>query len=165
MKKMFLAAAAASVMISSAAMAAWHIDADGYGFVGKGDVQLALNYNNAQLQQNAESLSFTYEDTATYEIVCEKENRRNTVTKHFQRTRTINATVDYEARRGAKGEGQVNGFNLTGWVGSPALSGSPLVCPTNNDPNDSPGDFTLISGPTLISSTGGQLKVNGVTIL
>ena len=34
------------------------------GFVGKGDVQLALGYNNSQMQKNAGSLLFTYAQAA-----------------------------------------------------------------------------------------------------
>src|SRR5919199_5346652 len=35
------------------------------GFVGKGDVQLALGYNNTQMQKNAGNLHFTYTQPAT----------------------------------------------------------------------------------------------------
>jgi hypothetical protein len=34
--------------------------------VGKGDVQLAFGWNNAQAQQNAQALSFTYNTAETY---------------------------------------------------------------------------------------------------
>ena len=35
------------------------------GFAGKGDVQLALGYNNTQMQKNAGSLAFTYSQPAS----------------------------------------------------------------------------------------------------
>ena len=43
--------------------------ATGKGFVGKGDVQNVLGWNNATLQQKASSAVFTYVKTDTYEVV------------------------------------------------------------------------------------------------
>src|SRR5919204_5026419 len=38
------------------------------GFVGKGDVQRTLGYNNAQMQANAGKLSFTYSQPAAQSL-------------------------------------------------------------------------------------------------
>ncbi|HSK25425.1 MAG TPA: hypothetical protein VK894_00765, partial [Jiangellales bacterium] len=63
-----LLASAALVLSGGVAQAAVTFDAaTGEGFVGKGDVQLALGYNNKQLQDNAGSLEFA----AVSEVVTE----------------------------------------------------------------------------------------------
>jgi hypothetical protein len=41
------------------------LDADGTGFVGKGDVQTALGWNNQKLQSNATKLAFTTVQSAS----------------------------------------------------------------------------------------------------
>ncbi|ALC89376.1 hypothetical protein AM500_05950 [Bacillus sp. FJAT-18017] len=40
----------------------------GTGFVGKGDVQTVLGWNNSQLQAGAGGLKFTYVTVDTYEV-------------------------------------------------------------------------------------------------
>ena len=58
MKKMLLAAAAATVFISAAALASVTFDPNtGTGFVGKGDIQVPMGWNNKQLQNNAGGVS------------------------------------------------------------------------------------------------------------
>ena len=63
MKVALVAAATTAIAIgsSTAAQASVSIDATGKGFVGKGDVQTALGYNNSTLQKavDAKSLVFT----------------------------------------------------------------------------------------------------------
>jgi hypothetical protein len=54
-----------ALLAASPANAAVTFDpATGTGFVGKGDVQTALKYNNTQLQKNASSLLFTSQQAA-----------------------------------------------------------------------------------------------------
>ena len=57
-----------AIGVASAAQASVTIDADGKGFVGKGDVQTALGYNNSQMQANAGSLRFTTSQDATQTV-------------------------------------------------------------------------------------------------
>src|SRR5688572_19435502 len=52
----------------SAAHASVTMDDTGHGFVGKGDVQTALGYNNAQLQANAGTLTFSASQDATQPV-------------------------------------------------------------------------------------------------
>ncbi|MGY4645795.1 hypothetical protein [Cellulomonas sp. URHB0016] len=54
---------------AGAAQASVTLDAaSGAGFVGKGDVQTALGWNNAVLQKNAESLTFTSRQAAAQSV-------------------------------------------------------------------------------------------------
>lgn len=56
---------------TTAAYAAVTFDEEtGTGFVGKGDVQEAFGWNNAQLQQSAGDVEFVVKSTAEYDFDC-----------------------------------------------------------------------------------------------
>ena len=63
-----IAAIATPLAFASSANAAVTVDGDGIGFIGKGDVQTALGYNNAQMQANATKLTFTTSQDATQAV-------------------------------------------------------------------------------------------------
>ncbi|MGG0177502.1 hypothetical protein [Gottfriedia acidiceleris] len=103
------------VATSGAHAAVTFDSAAGTGFVGKGDVQLAFNWNNAALQKNASALTFTYEAKDTYVVTEYWETLTGgkqpkivtheiTVPKHA----SVSADVAYDARKA----NQINGFNL-----------------------------------------------------
>jgi hypothetical protein len=132
--------------------------ATGTGFVGKGDIQLPFGWNNATLQANASSLTFTYQSSATYEAVCEwttGEGTRGQRTHDVTHTKTsvVNDTISYDART----HKQVDGFFLTGY-GSVTEGGEPVPevggpCPGN------PGTDGVWVSVVLLNSTGGGLWV------
>jgi hypothetical protein len=107
----------------------------GTGFVGKGDVQTALGLNNAQMQEKAPYLVFTYVTTDTYEVVnaWASGNVDNPVSLNYHTATVttsvgVNATVVYDSRKNS--QGQVTGFNLTGF-GVKVVDGEmPVVSPT-----------------------------------
>lgn len=124
MNKQLLTAIALASMTAAALAAVTFNPADGTGFVGKGDVQDAFAWNNAQLQSNAAGVTFTYTATDTYAFTCEwwtgpTRNR----TQHFrdhQRSIDVTGTVAHDTRwSGGGGRGnstpQVTGFALTGF--------------------------------------------------
>lgn len=147
---------------TSAAAAVTFDPATGEGFVGKGDVQLALDLNNAQLQAQANTIAgeFTYDATTVTEVAWECTNSRNENIQERSRTTTTETSgvVGAVTRDGKK---QVTGFILTGYGSSsesrttdgPALNS----CPTNWVLTTSAG------APEQISSTGG-LFVRGVAL-
>lgn len=169
MKKMFLAAAAATALISTAAVAAVTFDAEtGTGFVGKGDVQLALNLNNKQMQAQASSLSFSYSDTAEYDVYCSKtlSNKKETWTMYhtYDRDRSVSGQVAYDPRV----RNQVTGFNLTGYAGAVTITGDPAVCPGgwDADPETAAENGAEAgSNVVLVGASGGTLKVNGIALV
>jgi hypothetical protein len=154
MKKALITLAAAAV--ATAALAAVTFDpTTGTGFVGKGDVQLAFGWNNAQLQRNASGITFTYNVQDTYDAECywETTTGRGTIIVHdivVPKHVSVNANIAYDARVRT----QITGFNLNGF-GTVVTDGTvPVVggaCPGNN-----PGTVTNV---TLTSSQGG-LYVN-----
>jgi hypothetical protein len=145
MKKHFalLSAAAMLVVGSGAASAQTTV------LVGKGEVQTALGWNNAQLQSNANNLTWSYMEESTVELVCQRENRNNTVTQTRTGSRTVSATVDYSTR----GNRQVTGFVLQ--IGELIVSGSEPACPAAED-------WEEVSREEVSSSDG--LTVNGVPL-
>jgi hypothetical protein len=117
---MKLRKAAFAICIAAAASAVYATvtfdPATGTGFVGKGDVQLVLGWNNAVLQQNALKLSFGYQVQDKYDATCEWSTTTGNgkVIYHdvtVKKSVKINDTVAYDART----HKQVDGFNLTGF--------------------------------------------------
>ncbi len=101
-------------VLAGSAFAAVTIDpVAGTGFVGKGDVQTALGWNNAELQKKAEELNFTYSTTTTYAVTVswitgEGTKGENTHYVEHKRDSSVNASVAYESRT----KKQVTGFIL-----------------------------------------------------
>jgi hypothetical protein len=108
--------------------------ANGTGFVGKGDVQLALGLNNAQMQAQASSLVFTYVKTDTYEVVnaWATGNVDNPVSlnSHTATVTTVIGVTDTLAFDPRKGPKQYTGFNLTGLGTEVTDAPIPVVSPT-----------------------------------
>jgi hypothetical protein len=137
MKIARIAAAAALFAVAAFANAAVTFDpATGTGFVGKGDVQLAFGWNNAQLQSNASGVSFSYQLRQDYVAVCtwttgegtrgEKEHNVSHTEKY-----SVVGSISYDARV----RNQITGFILTGIVGTASSIGTAPVyggpCPGN----------------------------------
>jgi hypothetical protein len=157
------AAFAASLALASPAAAAVTFDsATGTGFVGKGDVQLAFNWNNAGLQKNASGVSFNYSSTDSYEAVCTFTTGEGTRGERIhniehKKSTGVSSTITYDARV----RNQITGFNLTG-LGTTTTTGGevPVVgaaCPGN------PGTDGTWSSVALTGSTGGLFAVYGTT--
>lgn len=127
MKKLLWAAAAATAFISTAALASVSFDpSTGYGFVGKGDVQLAFGWNNKAAQDNAGAVSFTYNAKDTYDVECEwttvtgGPNSKTivhdiTVPRHV----SVSSSIVSDPRK----TGQYTGYNLTG-LANPVVEGT-----------------------------------------
>lgn len=166
MRKFLYAAAAATALFSTAAMATVTFDPDtGTGFVGKGDVQLAFGWNNAAAQTNGRSVTFTYNVTATYDVECEWYTTAGPNTIHHDitipRHVSVNDTIQYDART----HKQIDGYILIGF-GSEQDDGTiPEVgdtCPGHSDE----GTVTNVT-PTSSSGDGDGLFVNwnGLSVL
>lgn len=154
--------------MASLAMATVTFDPDtGYGFVGKGDIQLAFGWNNQQTQINTAqvgSLAFTEVKQVTYSAVCSwvtGEGTRGQKTHTINQTKTtvLNAAVSYDNRKMT----QITGYNLTG-LGAMTVSGDPL--PIVGDPCIGEGTgatYTSVSSGPVSSSTGLFVTYSGTT--
>lgn len=113
----FAAAAAAAVLTARPALATVTFDpATGTGFVGKGDVQTAFDWNNQQLQSKAAGVTLAYDTTTHYSATCEwvtgagtKGQKTHDIT--LSRHSGVNSTVAYDARV----KTQITGVTLKGF--------------------------------------------------
>ncbi|WP_066310410.1 hypothetical protein [Bacillus sp. FJAT-29814] len=164
MKKIFSGLAAGALtlgILASSAFAAVTFDpTTGTGFVGKGDVQTALGYNNAKMQAEAKNLVFTYKSQDTYAITVTWTTGEGTKGEqtHYvthERSSTVNSGVSYDPRKA----NQYTGFILTGLENTSETGGA---IPKVGDVF--PGNSGhVVEEVQLISTTGG-LYVNGVAI-
>jgi hypothetical protein len=133
----------------------------GVGFVGKGDVQLALGLNNKQLQDQAASLEFTFNSEVVSEVSWTCTNSNNENTKVRERTTTI--TTEGIVSSIAREKNQITGFNLNGFTGTPTTSSTSEGNELNSCPGG-PWTLTTHAGAPEVISTDGGLKVNGVDL-
>ena len=162
MKKFITAAIIATFAISSPANAAVTFDAAvGTGFVGKGDVQLAFAWNNAQTTANAAGVSFTYNVQEAYKFDCTftvevgRDKVREPRTQNRGTSSAVNATLTREVRKNT--QGNITGYILNGFGTTAVTSGSAPV----DGGHCVGGQFNdgEISNVELVSSEGG-LYVN-----
>jgi hypothetical protein len=161
---------AACAAVTVTAYAAWTIDDDGFGFIGKGDVQTACGLkNNAALQQlvvnhlesGGELILFRLEETSSASWICEDDpdqagsgDRRD---QNKTRTQEIAGAPNGDPRKKA-GQQQFTGFDLNGWAGDPeeVIDGAPYIGFCDNSRRLKEG--SLVFG----ASTGGfQVSCNG----
>jgi hypothetical protein len=154
----------AGILAFSAAMSA-AVSFDpftGNGFVGKGDVQDAFGWNNAQLQANADGVTFTFESESQYAQSCMKDNARQTIYKDFKKSVEVDAAVSVQARKNP--QGMVTGFELLGFGGEVSNASVPddLCNPGNADPSgwvvDPSGVYPVVT--QIGGSSAGGLFVN-----
>jgi len=132
------AALGAGLLLAAAASAsAYTMDSTGVGWVGKGEVQSAYAWNNQAMQQNVSGVTFVYDASATYEVVCEFDNPGGHHVITQRKSTDVNATIGSEARKNSNGkDGPMTGWYLTGF-GTTTTSGGevPAVgdgCPGNS---------------------------------
>lgn len=162
-----VAAATSALAFAPSASASVVVDSQGHGFVGKGDVQVALGWNNKQLQDGAAGTVFTYRAQTVQESTWTCVNGHNANEQYRARTTTstVSGIASSVARETSKGkDGAVTGFRLTGLNGSETSQSStegPALgsCPNSNS------TFTvtdLVIGEPVVGSSG--LFANGVPL-
>jgi hypothetical protein len=115
--------------------------ATGTGFVGKGDVQSAFEWNDAGLQAHADGISFTFAVSATWNVPCVNNKARTPVFHVFKRHTSFDAGIVAHVARENPND-KVTGFILTGFDGSSSDNHN-LSCPGIWEAN---GEPTLVSG-------------------
>ena len=136
----------------------------GEGFVGKGDVQTAFGWNNAQLQKNAGGVTFTYNKTDKYDVTCEWDTTtggKDPKTIHHEVTNRKNSKVDAGVLFEARKNSQITGFNLNGFNNESNSQAIPAVgdsCPNGGD--------GIVTDVDSISSEGGLfVNYGGTSVL
>ncbi|MEZ0209271.1 MAG: hypothetical protein ACAH17_03800 [Candidatus Paceibacterota bacterium] len=140
--------AACAVLMAFAAIASVTFNpATGTGFAGKGDVQLAFAWNNAQLQKNLAGVTFKYVSTATYVADCTwmtgPDWKRKSHTIDRTTTNSVNGLVAFDARQ----RNQITGINLNGFDGVPVVTGGeiPVLGAVCIGEGTSLGTYTYVS--------------------
>lgn len=151
------------IMTATSVFAAWYVDADGYGFVGKGDVQLIYGWNNKALQDNASDVDFRISSVTETTWTCTKvvelgNGGENEIVQERTRTTTLQGLFVTVARENSKGkDGPVTGFYLNGFEGDPTfVTDGPAVgsCPAN------PSGFEYDNNAETVQVGGGGLQVS-----
>lgn len=101
----------AALTIGGAAAATVTVNGDGTGLVGKGDVQSAFGWNNAQFQRNAAAITFTLANELDEVQRCWQWQNGEIVGAWF-RYRTFDEDQLYTYR--VEKKHQISGFVLTG---------------------------------------------------
>ena len=163
-KLTILLAVAMTALVGASAAFAYTMDADGKGFVGKGEVQTVLGFNNKQMQAAHTAVTFNYVASTTYEFDCEWDTGTKNITHHVntkEATTQVNAAVASDSRK----TGQWTGWNLLGFSGGAA---NPVAEPTDADCGAEGNAMkTIVPGSVeLISSSGSLYAVhNGASYL
>jgi hypothetical protein len=164
MKKVTIMIAAAFLLLATSAFADVTFDpSNGTGFVGKGNVQLAFNWNNATLQSNAQAVTFTYIVTDTYNATAQWTTGDGTpgyATHSVTHTVStgVNDTVVGTTRNNKLSD--VTGFNLLGFGTTTTTGDVPVI---GQPAPGFPGTDAVYTDVTKVSSVGG-LYVNFVTL-
>ena len=156
-KKLAAAAAvgAGLVLAAGGSASAYTLDSAGVGWVGKGEVQSAYGWNNKTMQDNVGGVTFAYDSTATYEVVCEFDNLggHHVITNH--KTSGVNASLASDARNNSSGkQGPMTGWYLTGF-GSTTTTGAALPAVGDGCPGNS--NQGAITSVTQTGTGGGGL--------
>ncbi|MDZ4275871.1 MAG: hypothetical protein U0995_07525 [Erythrobacter sp.] len=160
MNKFSIMAATAAAMIATAAHAEVIFDAEtGTGFVGKGDVQLALGLNNKGLQDGTFAFAAVTETVTEVSWTCTNSNNENTQERARATTSSIQGVVSATARF----RNQITGFTLNGYDGSETSTTSTEGNPLNSCPSG-PWSLTTAAGEPEVVSRDSTLTVNGVPL-
>lgn len=154
---------AAALALATPASAAVTFDsATGTGFVGKGDIQLAFGWNNSQLQNHANGVSFAAisETVSEQSWVCTNTKNENIQERERTTTTSTSGMVSGIARDGKK---QVTGFNLLGYaaVTSTSTTDGPKLnsCPTGWTLTPA-ADSVVLSQTSVLNATHNGVTVN-----
>lgn len=155
LKSALLTAIATAALVSAPAFAEVDVDSTGNGWIGKGDVQLALDWNNHDLQANYGLLSFAINATTTTIWTCVHYNGAGKpVFNPRENIATGGGALLVDPRFNP--QNNVTGFFALGFVGggSSTSSGNALgSCPSGNG-------STVVPGSVSTTSTGGGLSVS-----
>jgi hypothetical protein len=154
-----IVASALVLTVVGTAVAAVTFNAEtGFGFAGKGDVQMTLNWNNKQLQDNATSVRIRATTVSGTEQswTCEKDNENTQV-----RNRTSETNVSGVFTVVARERNQITGFHLNGYTNrssSGLVTEGPALnsCPTFWTLTVPAGDGTPYTGDSVLEISGDE---------
>jgi hypothetical protein len=156
MKKVLRTSLAVAACLTAAVVAYAAVTFDpetGEGFVGKGDVQRVFDWNNKQLQDNADDVQFRASTVEEISWLC----RHNTNPMAADQERSITTTTEGLVDETARERNQITGFILNGY------DGDPMTETVGPDLHSCGAMRTYVtdSDETEILSSGVQVSING----
>ena len=168
MRKIIITAAAiAALVVPTAAMASVAVDTNGFGSVGKGDVQTALNLKNDAamqdlFQKDGIKFSAIVGYVSDYEMTCGPANTGATM--HRIITQPYRVAVEAKANTNNAGK-LTSGWDLTGnTVGQPFAIGGPATMVVTDCPAGSFPWMPVGAPKQSITGITGGLQVNGIAL-
>lgn len=140
----------------------------GIGSVGKGDVQDAFGWNNAELQQHASSVTFIYATKATYTVTCEWDTFTNGNKNHEVKTihhvvtdgLNLSSRATFSSATRTNRQGNVTGFELTGYSSVAPTGGD--VPSVGDEAFCNANDMGPLENPQTDSHTGSVVTAVGL---
>jgi hypothetical protein len=146
-------AIAATIVLTVGALAAVDVDFEtGEGFVGKGDVQTALGWNNPTLQRDADDLRFRINSVQETTWLCYHTENPNAADQERSTEVSIQGVLSHTERL----RNQITGFGIDGFDGDPIIDtdgGAVNSCPNPNR--------AYLEGSTETGDPSGGLQVSG----
>jgi hypothetical protein len=165
-----------ALAVPTAALASVNVDANGVGFVGKGDVQTALGYqNDAAFQADAKNITFSYGSDVTQMIADIKCSALNIMGPDDPFDTAHNVVGSTVTPHGADVTALTNGAGkVTGYTATGITSGTPTTTSTFSNWSTCPeGEHFMgwLNGPanafhweTTPGSSILQVSGNGKTV-
>lgn len=156
-----LLGAAAFSLVAAPASAEVSIDSEGFGFVGKGDVQDAFGWNDHDLQANADHLMFRWAAVETASWICRKVHKNNVTDVARSLAAGVMGDLAYSARQNK--QGHVTGFWMEGFVGEAtafASQGDYALWSCPGDPGQAKSGFVIVEGSQSSTSNDAGLEVS-----
>jgi hypothetical protein len=150
-----LLALSALIAVSLNAAADVTYDANGVGFVGKGDIKNVFGWSNDTLDANAASLQFQLLTTAgaTWQCLGYNPQNRPVLTTHGLESSAIESAVAFDVRKNR--QGNVTGIDLNGADISAVTYTEVGKCPSPSLNANWVQQPTLVEG-SLVYSGGGD---------
>jgi hypothetical protein len=165
MKTLLRTALFATALAAAPAFAEVNVDEYGFGFIGKGDVQLAFDWNDAALQANADALSFSMRGNSTTTTWdCIHTNPAGHVVRNPRNnTTSTSGLLLHEARRNP--QNRVTGFFALGFdpeasSGTVSTGHALGSCPSGNNSVVDPASVVVIVNA---DGTGLSVSADGGT--
>jgi hypothetical protein len=168
MKKtlMTMLALSSCLAVGTLAYAAVTFDATtGTGFVGKGEVQVALGLNNKELNAQAGNLIFAAVGTQVQEYSWECTNSNNDKVQSRERETSVTTQGVVSAVARDNKTGQITGFNLIEYQGNPTTQTTSSGQPLNSCPAGANWSLSTPAGEPVVIESSSVLTVDGVTIV
>lgn len=151
-RTLLAAAAAGALAVTAAAPAAAYTET----FVGKGEVQELLGFNNKQMQDAHDSVSFVYVAETEVSFACEWWTGPQHNRSYHTNTKVVTTGVDAAVASASRKTGQWTGWNLLAGLPTGGSAGSAVVSDADCGAEGN-GMKSVVEGSVEVGETAGGL--------